>query len=208
LLTIEHRKEYQQNLGLPRESLVVGFVGRLVRDKGVLELTEAWPEVVEAIPTAYLLIITAKLVSERSSELVSESRLRQLPNTVLLSNRSDMPYLYNCMDLLVLPSYREGFSRVIVEASACGVPVVASDVRGCRDAVVDGQTGILIQPRLPEELASAVRNLLLDKSKRINMGQLAREHALRYFNQDEVINHINQSYIELLRKHTKNRIDW
>jgi glycosyltransferase involved in cell wall biosynthesis len=111
------------------------------------------------------------------------------------------------MDLLVLPSYREGFSRVIVEASACGVPVVTTDVRGCRDAVLDGQTGILIPPYQPEELASAVRNLLLEKTKRLNMEQMAREHAVQHFDQDKVIDHITQAYIGLLGKHTKNRID-
>jgi glycosyltransferase involved in cell wall biosynthesis len=110
-----------------------------------------------------------------------------------------MPELFNCVDVLVLPSYREGFSRVILEASACGVPVIASDVRGCRDAVVNGLTGILIPPHNAAKVTEAVINLLQDNARSTQLGQQARLYAEKYFDQNVVIEHIRTTYETLLK---------
>jgi len=198
-LTLAQRYKYRQSLGLPGDAMVAGFVGRLVKDKGVRELIEAWPSIIKVVPTAHLLIVTAQLESECSNEVIDRECLQKLPNTIILTNRTDMPELFNCVDVLVLPSYREGFSRVILEASACGVPVIASDVRGCRDAVVNGLTGILIPPHNAAKVTEAVINLLQDNARSTQLGQQARLYAEKYFDQNVVIEHIRTTYETLLK---------
>lgn len=197
------REDYRCKLQLPKHGPVVGFVGRLVQDKGIRELLAAWPEVLRQFPKAFLLIVTAHLESERKAELISQQQLKQMHNTVLLTNRSDMEKLFNCMDMLVLPSYREGFSRVIIEASACGLPVIASDVRGCRDGVVHGQTGLLTPPGNAGCLAQAIVELLSDWPRLTAMGKQARLLAEKNFDQNIIIKNIRLEYERLLSMHGK-----
>ena len=201
LFTSEQRRQYRRDLMLPEDALVVGFVGRLVKDKGINELIEAWPKIQEQIPNAYLLVVAACLVSERRYEMVDPSRLEKMPNTILLRNRHDMAQLYNCMDVLVLPSYREGFPCVIMEASACGVPVVASDVRGCREAVLHGQTGLLVPPYDWQKISSAIQYLLKNDSRCHDMAQQARKYAEEHFDQRIAHEHIRNTYESLLEKY-------
>lgn len=198
VLTNIEIKEYRRSIGLPADVPVVGFVGRLVKDKGVNELYHAWQKLSARIPSAYLLIISAILPSERHDEVVSMERFTKLKNCVLLANRNDMNKLYRCMNVLVLPSYREGFSRVIMEAMASGVPVVASDVRGCRDVVDDGKTGILVPCRNIDLLSEAACRLILDTTLQKAMSEKARQCAVQYFDQRKINQFILQTYEQLL----------
>lgn len=198
ILNSQGRILYRKKLNLPAESLVVGFIGRPVRDKGIEELRIAWPAIVRSCPNAWLLVVTAELDSERTSEKVNTESFEGLTQANVLVNRRDMPEIYNCLNLVVLPSYREGFSRVILEASACGIPVVASDVRGCRDAVVHGNTGEIVPPRDSDALAQAVVQLLQEEELRAKMRSQAREHACRYFDEELVCAHVYETYMDLM----------
>ena len=117
----------------------------------------------------------------------------------LLGHVRDMPALYAAMDLLVLPTYREGFPYVPMEAAAMALPVVATLVPGCVDAVVDGVTGTLVPPRDPAALAAAIARYLGDPDLRRRHGQAGRERVLRDFRPGDIWEATYQEYVRLLR---------
>ena len=102
--------------------------------------------------------------------------------------------------MFVLPSYREGLSRVLLEASAMGLPIVATNVPGCREVVTSGRTGLLVPPRNSESLASAITQLVESPESRTEFGQNARERAELLFDEQFVINDILELYRQLTPK--------
>ena len=117
---------------------------------------------------------------------------------VFLGHRDDIETLYAALDVYVLASHREGFPRSAMEAAASGLPVVATDIRGCRQVVDDGRTGILVPPRDPPALARAIRRLAADPELRQRMGRQARDKAVREFDQQKVIDITLGVYRDLL----------
>ena len=113
--------------------------------------------------------------------------------------RDDIKFLFHKSSIVVLPSYREGFPKVLQEAAACGRPVITSDVPGCRDAVKDGLTGFLISPKDPKVLAEKIEYLLENKDLLVKMGSEARKFAEKEFSSDKVVNKHLKIYEELLR---------
>jgi glycosyltransferase involved in cell wall biosynthesis len=105
-----------------------------------------------------------------------------------------MVAIYNSMDVFVLPSYREGFSRVILEASACGLPIVTTDVRGCRTAVIPQQNSLLVPVHRPQDLAEAIKKLLLDENLREKMSVSSRKHAEENFDQNPILEYTIKTY--------------
>jgi glycosyltransferase involved in cell wall biosynthesis len=118
----------------------------------------------------------------------------------LLGARTDVVRLYAGMDIHVLASHREGFPRSPMEASAMGVPVVATNVRGCRQAVDHGITGLLVHPRDPEALAGAIARLASAPVERRQLGSAARRKALDCFDQRRCIDLTLTTYERLLAR--------
>ncbi len=113
--------------------------------------------------------------------------------------RDDVEALYLGMDLYVLASHREGFPRSAMEAAAAGLPIVATDIRGCRQVVDDGVTGLLVPARSPAALTEALDALISDRERRHRMGGAAAERARRDFDQQAVIDTTLRTYHRLLR---------
>jgi glycosyltransferase involved in cell wall biosynthesis len=113
---------------------------------------------------------------------------------VFAGHRRDMPELYALMDVCVLASHREGFPRTVMEASAMAVPVVATNIRGCRTAVDDGHTGILVPVRDADSLARAIATLLDDPALRRRMGGHGRQHAVWHFDQRRIFATVLETY--------------
>ena len=101
--------------------------------------------------------------------------------------RSDIPQLLKIIDLFTLPSWREGMPRTIIEAMMMGLPVVATDIRGSREEVVHGETGLLVPVRSPEDLADAIELIYKDREKAKKMGISGRKKALKQFNEKRII---------------------
>jgi len=185
------RPRIRDELGIAPGAAVVGAVGRFVREKGFVELIQAMPRVLEAGPQAMLVIVGDALPSDRRSvkerlrELVSSLKLNE--RVVFTGLRYDVPQLLAAMDVFVLPSYREGMPVVLLEAMAMAKPVVATRVRGCREAVVDGETGILVPPRDVTALADAIVRLLLDNELARRMGAAGRKRVEEHFDRDEIV---------------------
>ncbi len=116
------------------------------------------------------------------------------PRVILTGRREDLPSLYSAMDVFVLPSYREGLPGVVLEASAMELPVVATAVTGCVDAVVDGVTGTLVPPRDVPALTQALERYLSDPALRHRHGQEGRAFILRDFGVGEVWNRLLEVY--------------
>lgn len=110
----------------------------------------------------------------------------------------DMPGVYRAANVVVLPSYREGLPKVVIEASACGRPVVTTDAPGCRDAVVDGETGYLVPVRDAQALAARIRTLLESRDLRQRMGEAGRRLVVERFSTERVVEATLKVYDELL----------
>jgi len=186
-------------LGIPTELRVLGFVGRVVRDKGVEDLLEAWKELREEFPDLQLAIVGPEEPQDPLSP-DAQKLLRSDPRIRLTGYVESMPSAYAVMDVVVLPTYREGYPNVPLEAGAMERPVVATRVTGCVDAVVDGETGTLVPPRDPRALAEALRAYLNDPALRRKHGKAARQRVLRDYRPERLWLHTSWIYEDLLRR--------
>ena len=162
---------------IPRDALVIGFVGRIVRDKGLIELVRAWQALRGEFASLHLLI-AGPFESQDPIPAEVEAILRKDPRIHLAGEVKDTPNIYRILDLLLLPTYREGFGTVLLEAAAMEIPVVATRITGCVDAVRDGETGTLVPARNAEALTSAVRAYLRDPELRRLHGLRGRQRVL------------------------------
>jgi glycosyltransferase involved in cell wall biosynthesis len=136
----------RSRFGIPLNATVIGFVGRIVRDKGIVDLVKAFSLLKKRTPDVRLLVVGA-FEPQDPIPVDAERLLRNDPHIHLAGLVGDMPAAYASMDVLVLPSYREGLGLVTLEAAAMGLPAVATRIPGCIDAVVDGVTGTLVPAR-------------------------------------------------------------
>ena len=157
---------------------VVGCVGRIVKDKGYREFLEAATNLTAAGFDATWMIVGDSLPSDRDQfgpTLREQVRKAGLADRFVFTGMTPLVADYLAlMDIFVLPSYREGFPRSILEAMSTGLPVVATDIRGCREAVLEGVTGFIVPPRDGKALAEAIKRLLVDPALRQKMGREAR----------------------------------
>ncbi len=187
----ERRKPVREAFGIGADQPLVCVIGRLVREKGYFELIEAFKTVVREVPGARLLVIGGALESDHDN---AESEIRKrvkdcgLDDAVrFLSFRGDVEEILCASDIFVLPSHREGMPRSILEAMAMGLPVIATDIRGAREEVRDGISGLLVNVGDSESLAAALVSLLRDPERRARMGRRGREIAVERFDEKSVI---------------------
>jgi glycosyltransferase involved in cell wall biosynthesis len=177
--------------------VVVGLVGRLVREKGYAEVFEAARALRGRMPHLRFAVIGGD-DDAKDDALDGEDRARAAEADVrFLGARTDMARLYAAMDIHVLASHREGFPRSPMEAAAMGVPVVVTNVRGCRQVVDDGVTGRLVPVRDPNALAAAIGDLASDADARLRMGAAGREKAMREFDDRRCIEITLETYERL-----------
>lgn len=198
-LSDERLGALRDELGLRRGAPVIGFVGRLVKEKGILDLLEATALVARKLPDVQVLIVGP--YDEEKPDAIRPDvaeRYGLTDRCRFLGMRHDMPELYALMDVLVLPSYREGFPRAPMEASAMGVPTVVSDIRGCREAVEQGVNGLLFPVGNVTALAQALTELLTDDERRRKMGVSGRAIAEERFDEQKVFERVLMEYERLL----------
>ncbi len=186
------RKFKRAGLGIGENDKVVCFTGRIVREKGIIELVRAFKRVVEKFPEAKLLIVGKHLESDRDKKIIEvlkniikESNLEEC--VIFAGLREDIPKIFSIINVFVLPSHREGMPRTIIEAMAAGKPVVATNIRGCREEVMDGKTGILFPVSNTNKLAKAIIKILSDNKLALKMGKYARKIAIKRFNEENVL---------------------
>lgn len=191
------RGEVRRELGVADEAVVVGFVGRLVRDKGVCELAEAWARLKGEFPAARLVVVGPYEPRDPVPDAVKRA-LESDPSVVLTGPRKDTARLYAAMDVVALPTYREGFPNVLLEAGAMGKPVVATRVTGCVDAVDDGRTGVLVPAQESSGLERALRAYLRDPALRAAHGAAACAHVCDRFASERIWSELDGVYRSMM----------
>ena len=187
------RERVRAEAGIPPDAMLFLYLGRFSRDKGLLDLARAFARETQA----WLLLVgpdeDGLAPALRAAVGPSASRLRMLGAT-------DCPEDFMaCADAFVLPSYREGFGSVILEAAAAGLPAIGTRIYGITDALVDNETGLLVAPRDVEALASAMRQLGGDPARRRALGEAARARALRDFRPSDLSEALLAHYDEAMR---------
>jgi glycosyltransferase involved in cell wall biosynthesis len=190
------RLRVRDECSIPEDASVFLFVGRLKKDKGVLDLARAFAQVARQRRNAYLLWAGP---DEDRMEGEIRSLCSSCAERVRFTGRTRFPEQYMAAaDIICLPSYREGFGNVVIEAAAAGIPAIASRIYGLTDAVEDGATGCLHQAGNWEELAQAMESLAANDSLRLQLGLQARARASRDFAQQSLTEAWLAFYVEQL----------
>ncbi len=181
------------------DAVLIGAVGRLVHEKGYIELFEAMARVRSVHPQARLVVAGWAEPDKPDGLTPAEMAEAETAGVRFLGNVHDVETFYAAMDVYVLASHREGYPRSAMEASAMGLPIVVTDIRGCRQVVEHQTTGLLVPVRSPEALATAIIELIEDAEGRQAMGAAGRRKAKADFDQQRVIDTTLATYDRLLR---------
>lgn len=192
------RTRVRAEWGVGPDEVVCGTVGRLVAEKGIVELVEA-ARLMQAAGAPVRLVVVGPLDDEKGDALPADFVQRAVADGVVFTGRrDDMPRCYAGFDLFVSASWREGFPRAAMEAAAMGLPTVATDIRGNRQVVVPGDTGVMVPVRSAEALAKACNAMATDPEGQQRMGAAAAARAVAEFGDDRVIERTLDAY-RLLR---------
>jgi len=197
----EFINQKKRELGIKSSFKVIGIVGRLVREKGYLELFATFKNLIKKFPNAILLVVGP--IEPEKKDAINPDIVKNYgieKNVIFLGLREDIDEIYPLMDIFVLPSWREGFPRSVIEALAMGRAVIATNIRGCREAIDDGVTGILVPPKNLEELAEAIVFLLENPEKAKEMGESGKEKAKKEFNENLIFDRIKKEYQRLIQE--------
>ncbi len=193
------RARVRAQLGLAEDDVAIGAVGRLVWEKGLRELFAAAHTLQKKAPRAKVLVI-GPLDGAKADGLTAAdlSKIEAEAGVRFVGERRDVDAVYAALDLYVLASHREGFPRSAMEAAAMGLPVVATDIRGCRQVVDHDRTGLLVPVRDAHALAAGMARVATDESMRAAMAVAARAKAKIDFDQQRVIDRTIATYERLL----------
>jgi glycosyltransferase involved in cell wall biosynthesis len=193
------RRSAREKIGVSDTDVVIGTVGRLVYEKGFADLFAAVAELIERHKSWKFLIIGPKENGHRH-DAVPASQMEALSRTgsvIFLNWRDDVSRWYAAMDIFVLPSHREGVPRACMEAAAMELPVIATDIRGCREVVKHNETGILVPIKDSKALVAAIEHLGQDRVRRIALGRRGRRHILKNFDRELVFYRLRTFYAEI-----------
>jgi glycosyltransferase involved in cell wall biosynthesis len=197
---LQRTETLREQLAIPRDAPVIGFVGRYTRDKGIVELLDAFEKILCVFPDARLVLLGR---FEKGDPVPSNyvRRLKAHPQIILAGFVADTAPYYHLMDVLAFPTYREGFPTVVLEAGAAGIPVVGFRATGVVDAVVDGETGVLVPKGDSDALARASIKLVGDAGLREKLGKAAKARVLRGFAPERIW----EGWLELYKRELASR---
>lgn len=191
------RETIRNKYHIKDKTTVCGFVGRITKDKGINELLAATKRILSDDVNMCLLLVGAIELQERlDAELLKFAENE--PRIIFCGTTNAVEQYYSAMDFLVLPSYREGFGMVTVEAEAMGVPVIVSDIPGPAETILPNQTGLLIKKADVNSLESAMRMLINDPQLRKRFGHRAHEFVAEKYEQQTVFRDILEERNRLL----------
>jgi glycosyltransferase involved in cell wall biosynthesis len=195
--------QVRQKWGIAPQDKVVGIIARLVSQKDHETFLRAAKLVKDTIPGVKFLVVGEEEEQGRLEQLEAQVTELGLDQQVIFTGtQRDIPAILSIMDVSVLSSTREGFSNVVLESMACGVPMVATDVGGNAEAIVDGETGFLVPPQNPQYIAERILNILNSPGLADSMRQASRERA-NLFSLNNNIQQVDQLYSNLLAEKIK-----
>lgn len=192
----QRARELAEALGLDVRQPTLGFVGRPVRDKGIAELLAVFRRVRRDLPSAQLLVVGAGFAGDAECSEMAE--LRRLAGVFVVPSVANVAPYYALVNVLVFPSYREGFPNVVLEASCMGLPVVGFDATGVKDAIVHGQTGLVCRLGDAQALGASVMEYLAHPELARRHGAAGAERARREFARERVWAEVERFYRELV----------
>jgi glycosyltransferase involved in cell wall biosynthesis len=192
--------ELKTTLRLNSSMKLIGYAGRLVKDKGIRELFEAWDRLRQSGMNIGLILV-GPLETEHPLDEDFVSRLNTSPGVIMTGyvSREELPLYYSLMDVFVLPSFREGLPTVILEASAMEIPIVATRVTGCIDAVRNKCTGTLVSLGSIDELSQALKKYLETPHLCMLHGKNGRKYVLEYYQEKPIWNTLMNILMESLQ---------
>lgn len=197
----EFRKKKREEIGIPEDAIVISIIGRLVREKGYLELFQAVRELIQKHHNLWLMIIGPE--EPEKSDKISIDTFKNYgieSCTKYLGSRDDIPELLSICDIYTLPSWREGFPRSAIEAAAMGLPIVTTDIRGCRQVVDNRKNGLLVPVRNVHELRDALWKFIENPEMRKRYGSAGFKKAQKEFNEEHVCQKVLEIYQYFLSK--------
>lgn len=190
----EIRKNLMLKYNIPENSFVVGYTGRFVKDKGIIELVSAFEIVLKKHKNIYLLLVgmfeSRDALPEHTVNVIKSNINIIKPGLI---DYNEIEKLYDLMDIFVLPSYREGFPTSVLEASSMELPVITTKVTGCIDSIINNKTGVFVNHD-SHSIAQAIEDFFMDKEKTLCFGKEGRKYVLDCFDQTAVWNCIEKMY--------------
>jgi glycosyltransferase involved in cell wall biosynthesis len=194
-----HAVELRDRLGIAHSEPVIGFVGRLTRDKGIEDLVQAFLQLSHTLPQSWLILVGGVEKDDTLDEATLDM-VRKHPRIVSTGFVQDAAIYYHMMNVLAFPSYREGFPNAVLEAQAAGIPVVGYRATGVVDAIADGITGRLVPMGASEDLAQALGEYLSCPELAVRHGAWGRHRVEHEFSNERVWNALLEEYRELSEK--------
>ena len=193
---LETRKRIRAEYGIPDEATIALFVGRMQPEKGIRELCAAFLAAAKSCPNLHLMLVGP---DEAGMKKYIQAELAAISKNLHWIGLTDRPEEYMAAsDFLVIPSYREGFGSVVIEAAACGIPSIGTNIYGLSDAIIDGETGSVIPVGNAKALEDAILRLSTDAVKRMRMGERALTRVLTHFRQDMLVEALLKYYERIL----------
>lgn len=192
------REIYKKKLNMRADEYVIGTVGRLVPVKDHPTLLKAAASLINKKISIKLILVGDGPVKSELIQLIDALKIGSCVS--FLGERADIPELLNAMDLFVLPSVTEGMSNTLLEAMACGIPVIATDVGGNPEIIRDGINGFLIPPRNSDVLSETIEKMYSDKRMARQMGIMSRKIVEKKFSLTNMVKNYQDMYIRCLIK--------
>jgi glycosyltransferase involved in cell wall biosynthesis len=193
------RRDVRTSLKIDQDALVFIIVANLIPYKGHQDLLIAFSMASSQLPTRWRLLVVGRDDGIGTKLREQAKGLSIAENVLFLGSRTDVPDLLCSADISVLSSHEEGFSNAILESMAAGLPVIATDVGGNAEAIIDGETGLIVPPRNPERMSEAMVRLSADVRLRLKMGMMAADRVEKNFSLDACTSRYEDLYTGLLR---------
>lgn len=197
----EYRSAIRKKYNISNEEFVYGFAGRISADKGCIELLTAFQKITESEPSAKLFIVGP--IEDNCGlppEVLEWARRSEKVVMTGIVDGSKMNEYYSAMDVLVHPTYREGFGMVLQEAGALGIATITTKIPGASEVMEEGISCLLVQPKNVSELESAMKKLITDREYSQEIGQAAYKRTKRYYNRPIMLENQRMDYEKLLNR--------
>ncbi len=201
-VTEKRSSDLKKELGIPINHSVIGTIAHLEEHKGIKYFLEAASLLLASRRDISFLFVGEGALKEKLRKLCVDLKIEE--NVIFAGERSVIPEILFLLDIFVLPSLREGLGLAILEAMACGKPVIATNVGGIPEIVKDGENGILVMPKDPEALYRAMNELMDDREKREKMGHIGKRVCDENFRAQTMVEKIEDLYDFFINKKVRN----